>query len=365
MDILKLNDCPAFLKDFLFYMESIKGRSQRTVEAYYIDLRLFLRFIKFKFVYGYKFDDDIENILIDDFDVSLLKKITLSDVYEFLNYVLSNRSNNAATRARKVSSLRSFFKYASSKANLLDNNPVQELEVPTIKKSLPKYLTLDESKRLLKNTQSIPEIYSADNSDTDKDNGEKQPAKPLPSYFSAISERDFCMITLFLNCGMRLSELVSINLQDLNIVNGKIHDNALKILGKGNKERQIYLNSACIEAIEKYLPHRQEFANAKEPNAMFLSRRGTRLTPRRVEQIVQEHLDASGLSGKGYSVHKLRHTAATLLYQYGNVDIRTLQEILGHSNLSTTQIYTHVSDTQIKTAMERSPLSPVKHNTDK
>lgn len=371
MDLLKLQDCPSFLKDFLFYMESIKGRSSRTVEAYYIDLRLFLRFLQIKYSGRLSELDRIEQESIAQFDPELLKRVTLSDAYEFLNYVLSGRSNNSATRARKVSSMRSFFKYLTTKTNYLAVNPVLELEVPSIRKSLPRYLSLDESKKLLNNSQIVSQTippsstYSQDEGAPARENSEaitdetpqKSVKKAVSSQDTFIQSRDYCILTLFLNCGMRLSELVGINVSDLGIQRGEVHTNALRILGKGNKERQIYLNNACLSSILEYLPYRAQIAGQRSISALFLSRRGTRLTPRRVEQIVTEHLKQAGLDGKGYSAHKLRHTAATLLYQYGKVDIRALQEILGHSNLSTTQIYTHVSDEQLRGAMERSPLS--------
>lgn len=357
MDLLKLQDCPSFLKDFLFYMESIKGRSAKTVEAYYIDLRLFLRFLQMKFSGRLSELDMIEQESIAQFDPELLKKVTLSDAYEFLNYVLSGRSNNSATRARKVSSMRSFFKYLTTKTNYLTVNPVLELEVPSIRKSLPRYLSLDESKKLLNNSQISSQTTPEPTEITADAAPQESVIKASSSQDTFIQTRDYCILTLFLNCGMRLSELVGINISDLGIQCGEVHSNALRILGKGNKERQIYLNLACLSSIQEYLPYRAQVAAQRRVSALFLSRRGTRLTPRRVEQIVTEHLKQAGLDGKGYSAHKLRHTAATLLYQYGKVDIRALQEILGHSNLSTTQIYTHVSDDQLRSAMERSPLS--------
>ncbi|MEG0229357.1 MAG: tyrosine-type recombinase/integrase, partial [Oscillospiraceae bacterium] len=220
---------------------------------------------------------------------------------------------------RKVSALRTFYKYLTVKSNLLENNPVKELEIPSLKKSLPKYLSLNESVTLLENVSSSNKI------------------------------RDFCILTLFLNCGMRLSELVGINLED-------IKDNTLKLLGKGNKERIIYLNEQCINTIEEYSKIRPK--DTKEKNALFISKKGARLSKRRVQEIVTYNLEANGLNG--YSTHKLRHTAATLLYQYGNVDINILKELLGHENLGTTQIYTHISNKQLEDASLKSPLKSVK-----
>ena len=314
----KFADAPRPLRDFLNYMLIIRGRSPRTVEAYYIDLRTFMRYIKTGNA-GVG-DDDVP---IDDMGLDELGKVTLSDVYDFLNYTMTARENSAKTRARKVSSLRVFFNYLTVKERLLPDNPIKNLEVPAFKKSLPKHLTLEESLELM---SAVDSKY------------------PL---------RDFCILTLFLNCGMRLSELVGINLSDLR-------QGTVRILGKGNKERIIYLNEACISAIEQYHPERSKIRRAASEKALFLSSQGKRITPRRVEQIVSHCLKAAGLGGQGYSPHKLRHTAATLLYQHGQVDIRVLKEILGHANLATTELYTHVSNAQIESAAHKSPLARVK-----
>jgi integrase/recombinase XerC len=315
----KYADAPSYLRDFLFYMLTIRGRSPRTVDAYYVDLRTFLRYLKYR---NQPLPAE-EAITIADVDIEVLKKLTLSDVYEYLNYTLTQRENSAKTRARKVSSLRSFFKYLTVKAHLLEENPVKHLELPAVKKSLPKHLTLEESLEL------------------------------LSSVSSRYPRRDYCILTLLLNCGMRLSELCGINLEH-------IRDNSVRILGKGNKERIVYLNEACLFALKQYYPERASMARASIEKALFLSSRGTRLSPRRVEQIVDECLRAAGLGDRGYSPHKLRHTAATLMYQHGQVDIRVLKEILGHANLATTELYTHVSNTQIERAASKSPLAQVK-----
>lgn len=317
-----LDDCPQALRDFLFYMETIKGRSTKTVEAYYIDLRTFLRFMKQHRNLTPKNIEPAE-IKIGDISIDFIKSISLSDVYEFMNYTLSTRENNAKTRSRKVSSLRSFYKYLTTKANLLDENPVLNLEVPATKRSLPKYLSLEESLELLTHVESKEQ------------------------------ERDYCMIALFLNCGLRLSELVGINLADIK------DDNTLKVTGKGNKERILYLNSACVDAIAAYKRVRP-VVQTTDRNALFISKQGRRISNRRVEQIVDAGLKAAGLADRGYSTHKLRHTAATLMYQHGGVDIRLLQDMLGHANLGTTEIYTHVSSQQLEAAAKKNPLSSVK-----
>lgn len=319
----KYDDCPSFLQEFLFYMLTIRGHSEKTVHAYYIDLRTFFRYIKISKSQG-ELASEFTDMPIDDLTLDTMREVTLSDVYSFLTYVMSDRANNSRTRARKVSSIRGLFKYLTTKSGKLSENPVKDLELPTSKKSLPKYLTLEESMQLVSHvTTSHP-------------------------------QRDYCILILFLNCGMRLSELVGINVQD-------IRENTIRLLGKGNKERIIYLNEACLFALQEYLNIRQTPTASTEKNALFLSSRGKRISARRVQQIVDECLQLAGLSSKEYSPHKLRHTAATLMYQHGDVDIRVLKEILGHSNLATTELYTHVSDRQIENAANRSPLSKIKN----
>ena len=320
---------PQLLRDYLIYMSTIKGRSPRTVEAYYNDLRLFLRYLMATRSGTPLPTDDpnLESISFASISEEMILSARLSDAYSFLAYVQSVNQNNAKTRARKVSSLRGFYKYLQSKAGRLEENPMEQLEIPAQRKSLPKYLTLDESLHLLESIEG-------------KDR-----------------ERDYCIITILLNCGIRLSELVGIKLSD-------IRDDT--VLGKGNKERMVYLNSACLNAIAEYLAVRPEPPkDADKPYLFVSSRTRAPLTPRRVEQIVETHLKAAGLGGRGYSPHKLRHTAATLMYQYGGVDIRVLKEILGHVNLGTTEIYTHVSNDQIANAADRNPLSHVKSKPSK
>ena len=329
MNTAVLKNCPKLLRDFLFYMETIRGRSVKTVEAYYTDLHTFFCFMK---TYKGFCDSNLstKDMDISDIDLEFIKSITLSDVYEYLNYTMSERENNAKTRARKVSSLRSFYKYLTTKANVLEENPIQELEIPALKKSLPKYLSLEQSLELLSHVDS------------------------------SSPKRDYCMITLFLNCGIRLSELVGLNLSSVHFA-----AKTMTVLGKGNKERLLYLNNACIRSLEEYLKERSQIKSIKDKNALFLSSRGTRITARRVQQIIQRSLEQAGLAGQGFSTHKLRHTAATLLYQQGGVDIRVLQQMLGHVNLGTTEIYTHTSSQQLKEAAESSPLKDVRPSRTK
>ncbi|MGN0517562.1 MAG: tyrosine recombinase XerC [Acutalibacteraceae bacterium] len=316
---------PEILRSFLLYMQTVKGKSANTVDEYFMDLRTFLRFIK-REKGLVPAETEFEKIKIDDVDESLIRKITLLDAYEFLNYTLNERENNANTRARKCSSIRAFFNYLHKKMNIIDVNPMADLEMPKTKKSLPKYLTLEQSIELL--------------------NAVDGPYK----------ERDYCILTLFLNCGMRLSELVSLNLSDIK---SNDTENAITITGKGNKQRIVYLNDACVSAINDYLKVRP-VDGVKDKNALFLSRLNKRISNKTVQSLVYKYLDKIGLNSAGYSVHKLRHTAATLMYQYGDVDIRVLKDILGHEDLGTTEIYTHLSSKQMEEAVSKNPLAKIK-----
>ena len=327
---MNYSDLPYFARDFLFYLHTIKGHSEETIKGYYIDLKIFLKFIKFteqspnSKISKENFDD----IIIKDITLDTMEKISTSCVYEFLYYISNERKNSATSRARKISSLKTFFNYLVIKSKLIKNNPTLELDAPSAKKSIVKYLTLEQSIEL------------------------------LSSVYENMSSRDYCIINLFLNCGMRLSELVGINVSD-------IQGTTLKLLGKGNKERLIYLNPSCLDSVEMYLKDRKQITNLKDKNALFISRNGTRITTRRVQQTVATALKNIGLDGQGYSPHKLRHTAATLMYQHNNVDIRVLQDILGHSNIATTEIYTHVANKQVEDALMNSPLSKNKTKTKK
>lgn len=324
MKLEVLQSCPPVIRDFLTYNETIKGKSSRSVEGYYLDLQTFFRYILL--IRGkVEKDTEFEKISIQGVDISLIKTISITDLYAFLVYCKEERQNGAASRARKTSTLRIFFKYLSVQTHQLETNPAELLESPKIKQSLPKHLTLEDSLELL--------------------NAVDGPNK----------ERDYCILTLFLNCGLRLAELCALNLSSIS------NDGNLTVIGKGNKERMVYLNSACLDAINRYLPIRQSKAEGLiDKNALFISRNRKRISPKTVQHIVKSYLQKSGLGDMGYSTHKLRHTAATLMYQHGNVDIRVLKDILGHSNLGTTQIYTHVSDSQIKNAVDANPLANVK-----
>lgn len=322
--MIQREDNPEYLNQFLDYTTTILNKSSNTVKEYNYDIATFLRFIKIRF----KMTDEqtLTNIPINDISIDTIKKIQLSDIHAFLAYLTNTFNSKAATRARKASSIRVFFKYLSQKANLIEINPAQNLETPKLDKRLPKYLSLDDSKKLLNVTAN-------------EDNRN--------------SKRDYAIITLFLNCGMRLSELVGINITDIIFSECK-----LNVIGKGNKERTIYLNKACMHAISDYLEVRpKQGIKQDSKNALFLSERRERISRRTVQYIVDKELKVAGLDTRKYSVHKLRHTAATLMYQYGNVDIRALQELLGHESISTTEIYTHVNNEQVRNAVENNPLA--------
>lgn len=316
-------ECPLILREFLGYMETVKGRSSNTCEEYFRDLRTFFRFLK---QHRHLVDEktEFDKIVITDIDIDFLGTVTLTDVYEFMYFLSADRSNSNATKARKCSSIRIFYNYLTSKTGKLKVNPVAELDTPKIKKSLPKYLTLEQCLEMLN-------LVEGD-----------------------YKERDYCILTLFLNCGLRLAELTNINLSDIR------SDSTIRVTGKGNKERILYLNDACKNAIDNYLKVRPHDA-VIDKNALFISRNRKRISRRTVQDIVKKNLSKIGLGyHDGYSTHKLRHTAATLMYQHGNVDIRVLKDILGHENLGTTEIYTHLSDTQMENAVNSNPLASVK-----
>ena len=305
---------PEYLNSFLDYSVTILNKSPNTIKEYNYDLAMFLKFIMVHFHLTNA--KDFKDINISNLSLDVIKKIELNDIHAFLAYLTTTYHSKAATRARKVSSIRVFFNYLSQKANLIEKNPAQNLETPKIEKRMPKYLTLDDSKKLLTVT-----------SDEERN-----------------KERDYAIITLFLNCGLRLSELV--------------------VIGKGNKERTIYLNKACLKAINDYLEVRPKIGIKPDSiKALFLSERKERISKRTVQYVVDKELKRAGLDTKKYSTHKLRHTAATLMYQYGNVDIRALQELLGHESISTTEIYTHVANEQVRNAVDVNPLSD--YSTDK
>ncbi|MCI8589406.1 MAG: tyrosine recombinase XerC [Clostridiales bacterium] len=319
---------PPLLNDFVRYKITVQNRSIKTVEQYTVDLILFFRYIIVTRDGVAVTEASLAEADLGRVDLAFVRTITQEDVYSFLMYTALERLNSAKTRARKASSLRSFFKYLFVTKQCIDQDPAENIEAPSVRPSLPKYLSLDESLTLL---------------DTVK-NDSQNPNRV----------RDFCMMTLFLNCGLRLSELVGINLYDI-----EKNMKSMRVVGKGSKERVVYLNEACRAALSDYIPIRTATIGVKEQdkNALFVSRLGNRMSNKTVQYTVYKYLDAAGLAHKHYSTHKLRHTAATLMYQTGKVDVRVLKDILGHEQLNTTQIYTHISDTQMERAMEENPLS--------
>ena len=324
-------DAPPILRDFLVYHETIQGHSRRTVDEYFLDLRNFFRFLKLDKGRVAR-NTPLDQISIDDVDLELVSSVTLSDVYSYMNYLSRDRivhpnspdahsGLSAPARARKVAAIRSFYKYLTNKAKLISENPMQDLDSPHLKKSLPRYLDLEESVSLLDHVDG------------------------------ANQARDYCILTLFLNCGLRISELVGLNVAD-------VRGNQLRVLGKGNKVRIVYLNEACQVALEQYLAVRRPITGRDE-DALFLSQQNRRISRSMVHALVKRHLLEAGLDSTHYSSHKLRHTAATLMLQNG-VDVKAVQEVLGHEHLNTTEIYTHIDNEALRVAARANPLSRVK-----
>ena len=325
-------EAPPILRDFLVYHETIQGHSRQTVDEYFLDLRNFFRFLKLD---KGRVDRNmpLDQISIDDVDLDLVGTVTLSDVYAYMNYLSRDRivhpnspdahhGLSASARARKVAAIRSFYKYLTNKAKLISENPMQDLDSPHLKKSLPRHLDLEESVNLLEHVDGVNQV------------------------------RDYCILTLFLNCGLRISELVGLNVTD-------VRGNQLRVLGKGNKERMLFLNDACQTALEDWMTERS-MLTLMDQNALFITLQNRRRISRAaVHKLVKKHLSAAGLDSTQYSAHKLRHTAATLMLQNG-VDVRTLQEVLGHDHLNTTQIYTHVDNDDLRIAARANPLGKVK-----
>lgn len=324
----RYNDCPQILRDFLTYHETIKGQSPRTISEYYLDLRMFLRFIKLMrsdMPLHTKLDDiDIRDVTLD-----FVRDISTSDVFDFLSYLANDRTQNPdaisaeygiapAARARKLSALKSFYKYLTVRTKQLSENPVADLEYPKLRKSLPKYLTLSQSAALLQAVSGPNE------------------------------KRDYAILMLFLNCGIRRSELVGLNLTD-------VYEDRIRVIGKGNKERFVYFGTSCRKAIDAYLPERNKKV-LSDNRALFGSRDNNRISVTAVHRLVKKALLQAGLDSTQFSAHKLRHTAATMMLS-GGVDVKTVQEVLGHENLNTTQIYTHIENTELKIAAEANPLS--------
>lgn len=324
-------EAPPILRDFLAYHETIQGHSKRTVDEYFLDLRNFFRYLKQSRDPSLR-NKELDEIDIMDVDLEFVKNVTLTDIYEYMAYLSRDRVQhqnsqnsgyglNAASRARKIATIRSFYKYLTVKAHLLAENPVKDMDSPKLKKTLPKYLTLDQSVQLLDSVQ-----------------GKNQ-------------ERDYCILVLFLNCGLRISELVGLNISD-------IQGEAIHILGKGNKMRVVFLNDACQSALEEYLAVRRPITGQDE-DALFLSSQNERMSRSAVHAMVKKRLSEAGIDASQYSSHKLRHTAATLMLRNG-VDVRAVQEVLGHEHLNTTEIYTHIDNEDLRVAAKANPLSHIR-----
>ena len=324
-------EAPEIIRSFLLYHETVKGHSRKTADEYYLDLRTFFRYLKTTKGLAPR-GAELEDVSIADVDLDFVKSVTLSDVYDYLGFLSRDRAQqqnarntnyglNASSRARKVATIRSFYKYLTVKAKLLEENPVQDLDSPKVLKTLPRYLTLEESRQLLSSVE-----------------GQNR-------------DRDYCILTLFLNCGLRISELVGLNLTD-------IREDHLRVMGKGGKERVVYLNEACVSALNRYLAVRAAIPCA-DRRALFVTSRHERISKSAVHALVKKHLSEAGLDSTKYSAHKLRHTAATLMLRNG-VDVRTLQELLGHEHLNTTEIYTHIENTDLRQAADANPLAKYK-----
>ena len=326
--MLKYTDCPQILRDFLTYHETIKGQSQKTISEYYLDLRMFLRFIKLM-RHDMPINTRLEDIPIKDVNLEFVRNINTSDIFDFLSYLANDRNPNpdspasdygigAGARARKLSAIKSFYKYLTVRTKQLQENPVADLEYPKLRKSLPKYLTMEQSAALLRSVSGQNE------------------------------KRDYAILMLFLNCGIRRSELVGLNVTD-------VYEDRIRVIGKGNKERFVYFGTPCRKAIDAYMVERNEMI-LTDNRALFGSRNGNRISVSAVHRLVEKALLKAGLDSTQYSAHKLRHTAATMMLS-GGVDVKTVQEVLGHENLNTTQIYTHIENTELKIAAEANPLS--------
>ena len=324
----KYTDCPIVLREFLAYHETIKGQSEKTISEYYLDLRMFFRFIKLM-RYDMPIHTRLDDIPIRDVNIEFVKSITAADIFDFLSYLAHDRNPtpdaplpdlgiSATARARKLSALKSFYKYLTVRTKQLEENPVADLEYPKLRKSLPKYLTLEQSARLLSCVDGQNKV------------------------------RDYAILMLFLNCGIRRSELVGLNISD-------VYSDRIRVVGKGNKERFVYFGTPCKKAIDAYMVERNKLV-LTDNKALFGSRNGNRISVTAVHRLVEKALKQAGLDATQFSAHKLRHTAATMMLS-GGVDVKTVQEVLGHENLNTTQIYTHIENTELKVAAQANPLS--------
>lgn len=321
-DPLSYPDCPPLLDRYIKHSIAISNKAKRTVNSYVVDILLFLRF------YARLSGKVAENTNLKDIKVKTMTDaeicaVTADDIFSFLYFLADDRKNSPGTRKHKLSSLHSFYNYILLVEKAIDKNPVNYVERPSTKGLAtrpPKFLELDQSKALLKTIDG------------------------------QFQERDYCMILLFLTCGMRLSELTRINLKDFS-------DKTLKIVGKGNKPRTVPLNQMCLEAIADYRAIRDGLPNLVDKDAMFVSKRtGKRIGNRQVEKIVTKYIAESGLQATGCTTHSLRHSAATMYYRAG-VDLQQIARILGHSSTKVTEIYTHIDESSLAEIIDNSPLA--------
>ena len=332
MSVLTMNSdeyktFPAILREYAEYTVIVKGNSEKTICEYLLDLRTFFRFMITKWDDLDVSMDEFEKISIKRIGVEDIKRVTQKNIIEYLIFAGYKRENSPATRMRKLSALRSFFKYAHTKEHIIDVNPTADVDAPKKPTTLPKFLTVEEAVRLIDTVRNDKETKTR--------------------------IRDYAIIVLFLNTGIRLSELVGLNLENIDT-----DITMIKVLGKGAKERIVYLNKAARSSLIEYLKLRLDPKHVRtSSNAVFLSGREERISNKTVQWMVQKYLKMAGLGAKGLSVHKLRHTAATLMYQSGKVDIRVLKDMLGHEQLNTTQIYTHVVDRNLEDAVDNNPLA--------
>ena len=323
--MIHFDDCPVILDDYLNYLLTIKGRSNLTVKEYYYDLKRFLKFIIMrKKLFGYNLNSDINEVSILSINKRDILDIDITDLHAYISYCDSYYNDSTKTKARKISAIKSWFKYLHNTVELIDKNPSEKLELPKLQKRNPVYLTLSESEKVINAIKLEENEFNR--------------------------ARDLCIILIFLTCGLRISELTGINIES-------IKDDKLNVIGKGNKERTVFLNENCLYAIKCYLKLRPI---TPDTTALFISSHKKRISNRSIQTRLKKYIQLAGLDPNIYTPHKLRHTAATLMYKYGDVDIRTIQSILGHTSVATTQIYTHLDDDDIKKGISKNPISKLK-----
>ena len=327
----KQAESPEYLNYYLKYIRYILLYSETTVNEIYADIRTFFRYlivINNEKEYANLTKDNFKEIKIKEVSLEMLEAIkpyTINDYLYFLRYTLDN---SAKTRNRKLSSLKNFFKYLADN-NLISFNPTQHAKYGNVEKRLPKYLTLNDSKTLLSKTIT-----------SNKRN----------------TIRDYAIECIFLNCCLRLSELVGLNFTDM-----KLDERTIKITGKGSKQRIIYINDATFEAINEYLKIRPKLDKTnKDYNALFLSERKKRISRRTVQTITENCLKMAFDGSKdNLHTHSLRHTGATLMHNENNANIVIIQKILGHEQLSSTEIYTHITNKKMKEIMQNCTISSI------